>query len=166
MQRRPLSTEAALARLEEICSRSERCTHEVLVKLHTWGINRHDASDIIDRLTDSRYIDDSRYAHAFVRDKHLFSRWGRRKIRAALVAKRISSAEIDEAIDEEIDEDTYIANLSALLLAKTRNMPRPLDFESRRKIAAFGVSRGYEPATVIGLMRTLSFDADDTTSMD
>lgn len=168
MQRRPLSPDAALARLEELCSRSERCSHEILTKLRTWGISGHDASEIVGRLTDGRYIDDSRYAHAMVRDKYLFSRWGRRKIRAALAAKRISSSCIDDAIGEEIDDATYTANLSALLRAKARGMSRPLDFDSRRRIAAFGVARGYEPALVIGLMRTLTFDDDDddTAAMD
>ena len=161
MQRRPISTDAAIARLEDLCSRSERCSHEIRVKLRSWGITQSDATAIIDRLIDDRYIDDNRYAHAFVRDKYLFSRWGRRKIRAALAAKRIPTACIDEAIDDEVDDDTYISHLTTLLRNKARSMTQPLDFDSRRKIAAFGVARGYEPAMVIDIMRSITSGTTD-----
>ena len=38
-------------------------------KLRGWGIAGHKAETIVQHLVDTRFIDDSRYARAFVSDK-------------------------------------------------------------------------------------------------
>ena len=83
--KKPISPEKAKVRLEELCARSEQCTGDAYKKLQTWGIARSDAETIVKSLVDRRFIDDERFCHAFVRDKMRFARWGRRKIKAALM---------------------------------------------------------------------------------
>lgn len=86
-----ISPDKALERLEALCAKSERCTEEVRRKLYAWRIGPEDIDSIISSLKERRYIDDERFAHAYVRDKWLFSHWGRRKILMGLAAKRIPS---------------------------------------------------------------------------
>lgn len=50
------------------------------------------------KLLADRFIDDNRYAEAFVRDKIRLSGWGARKIRTSLRLKGIAAAIIDEAL--------------------------------------------------------------------
>ncbi len=114
------------------------------------------AEKIMERLRAGRYVDDVRFAHAFVRDKYLFQRWGRIKISAALRLKRIESDTISAAIDEEIDESTYHANLMALIRAKVRQLEQPRSYDNRTRLLRFAAGRGYEPAIII---KTLNDDA-------
>lgn len=156
MIRRRLTPLQTLQRLESLCSRSEQCESELLTKLSRWGISSAMAEKIMERLRAGRYVDDVRFAHAFVRDKYLFQRWGRIKISAALRLKRIESDTISTAIDEEIDESTYRANLVALIRAKVRQLDQPRSYENRTRLLRFAAGRGYEPAIII---KTLNDDA-------
>ena len=88
--RKPISPQNALSRLEDLCARSEQCSGEARKKLSGWGIAPTDAERIISSLVERRFIDDSRFCRAFVRDKLYFARWGRRKIQLSLAHKQIS----------------------------------------------------------------------------
>lgn len=144
--------EKALIRCEELCARAERCEHELREKMRAWRIDSRDIDAIINSLTTRRFLDDSRFARAFVRDKYRFARWGRRRIAMALRQKRIDSDVIDEAL-EEINQDEYTAVLRSLLKAKAAHMERPLSYDDRMKLLRFAVARGFETQLVSSLLR-------------
>lgn len=146
MQRRPLTPENALVRLESLCARAEHCTFEMATKLRGWGITGYEAEKIIDRLVDNRFVDDERFARSFVRDRYRFSGYGRRKIALGLIAKRIPRDIIDSAM-EEIDEDIYFENLRRLIDRKASGLDTSL-FDDRNKLYRYGIGRGYESALV------------------
>lgn len=81
-----------------VCAKSERAISDVRRSLTRWGVAPEQHQPIIDRLVRERFIDEARYAEAYVREKLNLSRWGVRKIRAALKAKRIPEQTIDEAL--------------------------------------------------------------------
>lgn len=147
-----IAPEKALIRCEELCARAERCEHELREKMRAWHIDPRDIEAIINSLTTRRFLDDSRFARAFVRDKYRFARWGRRRIAMALRQKRIDSDVIDEAL-EEINQDEYTAVLRSLLKAKAAHMERPLSYEDRMKLLRFAVARGFETQLVSSLLR-------------
>ncbi|MDE7407349.1 MAG: RecX family transcriptional regulator [Muribaculaceae bacterium] len=163
MIRKTLSPDAALQRAEDLCARSEQCTSEIQAKLYTWGIGTSDSAKIIARLKQSRYIDDARYARAFVRDKIQFARWGRRKITAALTAKRIDHDTIAAAIaDEASDTDLYMTNLLAALRSKARSLDMPLTRDDRDRLIRFAASRGYEPQLILKAIRNICSSDEDS----
>jgi regulatory protein len=146
-QSRPITSEQALIRAEELCARAEHCSGEIREKLFRWGISAADSEAIIDSLIDRRFIDDARYAAAFVRDKAEFSGWGRRKIATALYAKRVNREIINTALDC-IDQDKYCARLSALIARKAATLDDAKSYESRCKLFKFAASRGFEPELI------------------
>ncbi len=150
--RRPISPDRALARLEDLCARSEQSTGEAARKLAGWGIAAQDAAKIIASLVQRRYIDDRRYCHAFVKDKFRFARWGKRKIYAALSIKRVDRTLISEALDE-IDGDEYYASLCEIIAAKARSMTDADTYEGRTRLFRFAASRGFEPDLVARAIR-------------
>lgn len=157
----PMKPEVAQAKLEELCAASERCSWELMTKLHRWGIRGAEASAIIDRLAKDRFIDDERFARAFVTDKYRFSRWGRIKIRAALYAKRVPSWMIDEAMDE-VDDREYADNLLQLLRAKRRAIgEEAATYEGRTKLFRYGASRGYELPLIASAIKDAKLWRDD-----
>jgi len=147
----------AISRLMDRCSAAEVCSGEAMDKLRTWGIGGHDAIEIIQRLIDLRFIDDERYARAYVRSKINGSRWGRIKIRAAMRLKHLDPETIETALAEEIDEQTYIENLAAALRAKARTMPPRLSPAQKAKLMRFAAGRGYEPSLIAEMLPEESF---------
>ena len=145
--------EKALIRCEELCARAERCEHELREKMRAWRIDSRDIEAIINSLTTRRFLDDSRFARAFVRDKYRFARWGRRKIAMALKQKRIDSDTIDEAL-EEINQEEYTAVLRTLLKAKAAHMDRPLSYDDRVKLFRFSVARGFETQLISSMLKS------------
>lgn len=143
-----LTPDEAYSRLADRCSTTELCTHEAIEKLRQWGIGGEPGHSIVQRLVDERFIDDERFARAFVRDRLYNSRWGLVKIRQAMRLKRLDSELINEAINSETDNERYFANLAAALRSKGRNMASPLSRDDRMRLARFALSRGYEPGLV------------------
>ena len=150
MKRQPkaLTPEKALIRLEELCARAEHCTYELAQKLRTWGIGQEDSEVIIHSLQRRRFVDDSRFAASFVRD-----RYGRVKIRLLLRAKRIDSDTIDEAL-AEIDDDEYLEILKGVVRSKMRGLDMSV-YEDRAKVYRHALSRGYEAALVSQVIKGL-----------
>ena len=161
MATRQLTPAEALAKAEDLCAASEQCEFDIRTKLARWGIRRADADTIIDTLIDGKFIDDTRYAASYVRDKLNHARWGCRKIMAGLAAKRISRRVASDAIDAEFDEDRYCDTLLRLITAKARGMERPLSRDDRMRLARFAVSRGFETNLIVEAIRVIaSSDAD------
>ncbi len=153
-RKKEVTPEKALIRLEELCVRAERCEAEVRAKLIAWRISQSDADAIVESLISRRFVDDSRYAAAFVRDKYRFSRWGRRRITMALRQKNIDNDTIDEAL-EQIDEDEYNEILIHLIKAKSRTMEQPLSYDDRNRLYRFGITRGFETQLVAKAVKGL-----------
>lgn len=139
--------EQALVRLEELCARSEHSSGELRTKLRQWRIAPADAEEIIESLTARRFVDDSRFARAFVRDKYRFARWGRIKIRLQLLAKGVDTDIISEAL-ELIDSKEYSRILARQLLARMRRSPNVQDPAERQKIFRTMIAKGYEPSLI------------------
>ena len=150
-----VTPEKALIRLEELCVKAERCESEARTKLRTWKISADDTEDIINSLIRRRFIDDARYASAFVRDRYRFARWGRRRIVLELRRKRIASEHIEEALDE-IVEDEYIDILEHLIKAKSARMERPLNYDDRAALYRFAAGRGYEPDLISRILKKVA----------
>lgn len=145
--KKPVKPEAALIRLEDLCARSEQCVAEVRRKLYMWQIAAADADAIVRSLVQRRFIDDARYASAFVRDKYRFARWGRRKIEMALRQKQIDDNIIADALGS-IDEEEYREVLKHLLEVKAKSIEEPETYENRLRLMRFAMARGFEASLV------------------
>lgn len=149
-----LSPDKALVRLEDYCVRAEHCSAEMYEKLAKWGISGTDADEIVASLVARSFINDRRFACAFVRDRYRFGSWGRRKIVMALRNKKIGGDIIEEAL-QEIDNKEYIRLLAHQIVQKAKTLPESGSFESRQKILRFVAGRGYELQLALKIMEKL-----------
>lgn len=140
---RVLNFEQGLQRAAGLCNQSEHCVADITEKLLRWGVSREDSDRIIDRLIDEKYIDESRYALAYVRDKVRFSHWGRVKIKSMLRMLRISEQDISNAFDS-FDEDEYLGVLEGVIESKRKTLPEAESYASRVKLIRFALQRGFE----------------------
>lgn len=139
-------------RAEELCARAEHSSGEIRQKLYRWGVGEDDRDAIIESLERRRFVDDARFAAAFVRDRVEYAGWGRHKIALALYQKRVDRDIIDAALDE-VDMEHYRERLQELMERKCRSMAAPESYESRTKLYRWAVSRGFEPELVAAAIR-------------
>jgi regulatory protein len=111
-------------------------------KLKRWELDTAAADRIIARLQKERYIDDARYARAFVKDKIRYNKWGRRKVEQALWQKRIAD-DIRQQVLGEIDENEYLDVLRPLLKQKRRTTKAENDYALNQKLVRFALGRGF-----------------------
>lgn len=162
--KRELTSQEAYSKLIDLCSAGEYSTGEALERLRGWGVTGREAFNIVQRLVNERFIDDERFARAYVRSKINYSGWGRVKIRQALAQKGVERELIELALDCEVNIDVYHSNLAAALRSKARSMPKVLDADCRARLLRFAIGRGYEPGLVMEMLPEEDFwryEADD-----
>jgi len=137
-----MSPEQAISRLSRLCSRSEKSVFDIRKKLSDWDFSAQEAEVIIKKLQLSGFVDDRRYAKAFVHDKSTLSCWGRLKIRNALKNKHINNDIIDEAL-AGLDNLVIKERLAHLLSVKKKSMASLPPAEQKIKLLRFALSRGY-----------------------
>lgn len=106
-----LLCEENLPKLARFCAYRERCKSEVIRKMNQLGLQKNHHERCLKRLMEQGFLDERRYAEAFVSGKLRMNRWGRRKIIAALRKKQIPAELIDRALST-IDDEEYLQILS------------------------------------------------------
>ncbi|MBR5706554.1 MAG: RecX family transcriptional regulator [Bacteroidaceae bacterium] len=132
---------------ERYCSGAEHCCAEVRAMLERHKVEADDMARILKYLVKEGYVDEGRYADAFVHDKVRFAKWGRVKIAQALWQKCIPADVADEALSH-IDEDEYMTALKDIVASRYRQTKGATDYERKMKTMKSVCSRGYEPALV------------------
>ena len=128
--------------LAALCAQAEHCQWEMLEKMRRWELPEEEQARVMQRLVSERYVDDERYARAFVKDKVRYNKWGRRKVEQALWQKHIDE-DIRQRVLDEVDDSEYLAILKPLLQQKRRSTKAANDYELNQKLVRFAVSRGF-----------------------
>lgn len=157
----PLTPEKALAKAAHLCAQGEKSPKEIFDKLITWGVSEPVAEQIVCRLREEKYIDEERYAHAFVHDKFVYEHWGKVKISYALRQKGISESLISNTLDDVISDEDYVQSLSDLLASRMRGMSLPLSVNDRAKLYRFAMQRGYDSQTFSSAVKNVGDSFDD-----
>ena len=100
--------------LTALCAQAEHCQWEMLEKMRRWEVPEEAQARVMQRLVKEKYVDDERYAEAFVKDKIRYNKWGRRKVDQGLWQKHID-ADIRKRVLDEVDDDEYLSVLRPLL---------------------------------------------------
>ena len=137
-----VTEQGAFLQLAQLCARSEHCQHDMLEKMRRWEMSEEAQARVMARLVSERYVDDERYAHAFVRDKITYNKWGRRKVEQALWQKHIDE-DIRQRVLDEVDDEEYLNVLRPLLKQKRRSIKAASDYELNQKLIRFALGRGF-----------------------
>ena len=140
--KKDMTEQEAYLQLAALCAQAEHCQQEMRDKMRRWELDETVQNRIIDRLIKERYVDDERYARAFVKDKIRYNKWGRRKVQQALWQKHID-AEIQLRVLDEIDEKEYLDILRPLLKQKRKSIKAESDYELNQKLVRFALGRGF-----------------------
>jgi regulatory protein len=149
------SPEEALGALMERCAKAEVCLWDARRLMARWGIAPSAQESILSRLQSDGFIDEARYAGAFVRDKLNFSRWGARKITEVLYQKRIPPEIIRQAM-EQAEAVSMADRLEDDLRRKNSSLKEENPYKRKEKLLRFGLSRGYDLETVLQVIEKIS----------
>lgn len=137
-----MSEKEVLLKLTALCARGEHCQHDMLEKMSRWGVDNAIQASVMAYLTDHHYVDDERYARAYVNDKIKYNHWGRRKVEQGLWQKHIDLS-LQQRVLDDIDDSLYVEILRPLLQQKRRTTRADSDYELNQKLMKFALSRGF-----------------------
>lgn len=139
---RQKTEQEAYLTLSALCAQAEHCQWEMTEKMRRWELTEEAQARVMQRLISERYVDDERYARAFVKDKVRYNKWGRRKVEQALWQKHIDESVRQQVLDE-VDDDEYISILRPMLQQKRKSTKASSDYELNGKLIKFAMSRGF-----------------------
>lgn len=151
--KRQYTKEEMLVKMAGLCAKSEQCEADIIKKLQAKQLPGRDIDWVLHELRERKFVDNARFAAAYARDKVRFSSWGRLKIRAGLVSKRILGSALKDALDS-IDHEDYEAAVARAAKAKAAHLDLSTK-EDRIKLYRHLLSRGFESPSAVAIIRKL-----------
>src|SRR3954468_24055784 len=143
MQKKYLTKEQAIQKLKQYCAYQERSHSEVEQKLWDLGVHRSEHDEILSVLIEENYLNEERFAKAFVGGKFRMKDWGRKKIYYALKEKKVSEYNIKKAM-KEIDEEQYQKTLLELAEKKYGLLKSEQYLARKKKTMDYLLQKGFE----------------------
>lgn len=153
------TVEEATRRLERYCAYQERCHQECHQKLQQMRMIPEAIDQIMVHLIQNGFLNEERFASAFVRSKFRQKSWGRLRIRRALKLRDISEALIRRSL-KEIEGAQYTEALYALARKRWEQLTGEQNPERKKqKLLQYLQYRGWETELIYDALRELSGDA-------
>jgi len=142
----------ALAKAEHFCAYQERAQQDVRDKLYDWGLWPDAVENIIVNLIGDNFLNEERFAKAYVKGKFKQKAWGRVKIKQGLKFKKLPDVLIKKAL-LTIDADDYLVMLAKVLNKKAALIKEKDDYKRRYKLQQYAMSRGYESDLIADILK-------------
>ncbi len=150
----------AKQKIEAFCAYQERCDQEIRKKLNDWFLYSDDVDILISDLISNNFLNEERFASAFVSGKFRIKKWGRIKIRQHLKQKYISEYSMKKGI-AEIDEDEYLDTLRQLTVSKNRLTNAKNKWDRLAKLQRYLQSKGYENDLVREVLKEVIHEEEE-----
>ena len=146
--------EEAKRMLENYCAYQERCHKEVVDKLQKMRMIPEAIDIVVVHLLQHNFLNEERFARAFVRGKFRMKHWGKQRITLELRRKDISKTIINIAL-KEIEPAEYLESFHALAEKKAATIKESNPFKKKKKLADFLLYRGWESHLVYDKVNAL-----------
>lgn len=146
--------EKAYGKLKHFCGYQDRCHQEVKEKLYGLKLGKASVEMLLSRLIEEDYLNEERYAKAFVRGHFRQKQWGKVKIAHALKQKRVSEYNIKNAM-KDIPEEDYLAVAEKLINTKWELLKKEQYINRTVKTTAFLLQRGFESVLVQSIIKKI-----------
>ncbi|WP_426431689.1 regulatory protein RecX [Winogradskyella sp. HB-48] len=137
------TVDEAQKKLENYCAYQERCHKEVRVKLQDMNMIPEAIDKIMVHLIEHNFLNEERFAKAFVRGKFRIKKWGKDRLVRELKFRDISKYAIDVALTEIRDED-YFETLDELMQKRLAQVNEKNIYKKKKKVADYLLYRGWE----------------------
>ncbi|WP_405576953.1 regulatory protein RecX [Winogradskyella sp. Asnod2-B02-A] len=133
----------AQQKLESYCAYQERCHKEVRQKLRDMKMIPEAIDVIMVHLIQDNFLNEERFAKAFVSGKFRIKKWGKNRLVRELKFREISKYSIDTAL-KEIDLDDYYKTLDDLVQKRIAQVKETNIYKKKKKVADYLLYRGWE----------------------
>lgn len=147
-----MSYDRAIEKAMRYCSFQERCILDVKNRLLAWNVKKEEWDKVIDKLLELDFLNEDRYVEDYVRGKFTMKKWGRNKIKAGLMQKRISGKKVTEELNS-IDERQYESTIENLIEKKKNLLALKEGLELRDKLYRYMIGKGFESDLVLKCLR-------------
>jgi regulatory protein len=137
------TVEEALVKLQKYCSYQDRCHKEVDQKLKEMQMIPQASEQIIWKLIEANFLNEERFAMAYVRGKFRIKKWGKRRLVSELKKRQISKYIINKALNQ-ISEDDYKVTFETLAERKATSILGSSKLKKKKKLADYLLYRGWE----------------------
>lgn len=138
-----LDKKTALAKAEAWCAYQERAQQEMRDKLYDWGLHQQEVEQVITELIEQNFLNEERFAQAYVSGKFNIKKWGKLKIKQGLKLKKVPDKMIGKAL-ATIDGEKYEQTLLMLAEKKALLLKEKDAFKRQLKLRGYLLSKGYE----------------------
>lgn len=147
--------ESGLQKISRYCAYQERARSEVRQKLRKLECPEEEIDGVIDEMEADGFLNEERFARAYVRGKFRQLGWGKIKLKIELRKKWVPEALIDLALEEEIGYDPYRATLQKQLEKRISGLADLRNPMAKQKLIRSMQSRGYEFEVIMEVMGEL-----------
>lgn len=141
----------ALQKAMKLCASEERSPFYIRQKFYQWGLSKEQSERLIHHLLEQNFLNEQRFADAFVRGKFKIKGWGKVKIKAELQSRGISSQAIHTAF-QQFETESYQDTLKQLAQKKLKSLKNLSPAEQRPKLIRYLLSKGYEYEAIIEIL--------------
>ena len=143
IKKQTYTLEEAKRKLEHFCAYQERSHKEVSQKLQDMHMIPKAMDIIIVHLIEHNFLNEERFAKAFVRGKFNIKKWGKRRLILELRKKDIAKANINTAINE-INDEIYYKTLDELAEKRLSTLNETNRLKKKKKLIDYLLYRGWE----------------------
>ncbi len=147
-----LDKKTALLKAESWCAYQERSQQEVRNKLYDWNLKPFEVEEVITELILTNFLNEQRFALAYVSGKFNIKHWGKIKIKQGLKLKKVPENLIKKALNT-IDYDKYLKTLLTLAEKKAPLIKENNALKKKYKLVNYLVSKGFENDLVFDLLK-------------
>ncbi|TWO33861.1 recombinase RecX [Seonamhaeicola sediminis] len=147
VKKQTYTLDEAKRKLENYCAYQERCHKEVRQKLQEMNMIPEAIDVIMVHLIKHNFLNEERFAKAFVRGKFNIKKWGKYRLTLELKKKDISKTNINQAINE-IDDENYYKTFNDLAKKQVLSLTDKNKLKKRKKLADYLLYRGWESQLV------------------
>jgi len=116
----------------------ERSEKEILEFLEKSGVSSNDSAFVIDRLKNSKLLDNNRFAESKIRSRIYNQHWGIEKIRYELIEFGVPKDLIEEKL-LEVDPSVWVLNCEKIISKNKLNKENQMEiFKLKKKLFQMG----------------------------
>ena len=133
----------ATKKLEYYCAYQERCHKEVRQKLYGMDMIPEAIDMIVVYLIQHNFLNEERFAKAFVQGKFNVKKWGKHRLISELKQKDISKCNINLSINE-ISDENYFKTFNELAEKRVNAIKETHVLKKKKKFIDYFLYRGWE----------------------
>ena len=142
-----------LAKAESYCAYQERSQQEVRNKLYDWGLWPNEVEEVISELIENNFLNEERFARAYVSGKFNIKRWGKIKIKQGLKLKKITDKMIAIALNT-IDYDDYLQTILETAEKKIPTIKEKKAYKRKYKLVSYLLGKGFENDLILEVLKS------------